>query len=136
MAIIKAYRIITNGKIPFQDVEILDLDEQKERSIPNFFEEFQVVFRSQGRMYIIPQYQITYIWWRKGKIKPPKRAVKVRRLTIDGEIVHSPAHIIDQNLYKEIGLPNFFDPVQQFAFIGANGLYITSDFKIQLIEYK
>lgn len=135
MAIWKAPRIVIKGNMPYENVEIFDIEEQQNRGIPNFFEDFQIAFKCQKRLYIVPQYQVSYIWWKK-RMRPIPGCVKVRRLTIDGEIVHAPAHIINQALYQEMKLPNIYDPAQQFAFIGCGGLFITSDFKIIIIEYK
>lgn len=136
MSVIKAHRILITGDKPFEKVDLFDFEEQKTRGLPNFFERFQFAFRAQGHTYIIPSYQITYIWLRKGKMRPNPEAVPIRRLTIDGQIVHSPAYVIDQDLYKKMGLPELFDAPEQFAFYGNDGLYISSDYKVQLVEYR
>jgi hypothetical protein len=63
--------------------------------------------------------------------------IRVERITIEGEIVHSPAYIIPLKYYEKYNIPMIFpDHLTQLTFIdNHDNIYITYDDNVLLITY-
>jgi len=137
---IKVDRLVLAGDKTFQDCKIYDRSEQAEHKVPNVFEDDQLFFvDGLGDKYFMPDYMITTAEFLHSPIPKlaidKKLAVKVTRVNVSSDITHSPAWVIPNRNYDELGVPRIFDGLMQFTFFDAQKiLYITADTSICLIQ--
>ncbi len=131
---ISALRISVCERVVTENVQILTLAEQKERNIPNLFEEEQICYRdSQGQFYLSNDGMVSLIFLRKAK--PTNDYLKVKRLLITwDEITFAPAWVLPNKYFGKYQVPNVFIGLKQFCFVADNHLILTKDDRVGRIE--
>lgn len=135
-----ADRLTLAGDKTFQNCKIYNTSEQEKLKVPNIFEIDQIYFEDGlGHKYLIPDYMITTAEFINNPI--PKMAlnnkfyIEVNTVNVSSDITHSPALIIPNKHYEELGVPILFSGLMQFTFFDRQKvLYITSDTNICLIR--
>ena len=139
---IKAQRITTAGTKPFERVDIYTSDEQGKLS--NLFEDDQISFKNKDGKFTLPIVSIILIQISSKRKIREDFCIKAKRISISGDLVYSPASIVKPHKYEEAGIPIIFrhKPIsghlpwdKQFTFVCNDGLFITTDYKIELIEW-
>lgn len=134
---INALRVTIAGNIPLENAEILTNEEQKNLNIKNYFEDAQIAIKCKEGTFVLPEYKITFILIRtnlKARKIRPDIARKVKRLSIAGNMSVSPAWVVHPDKHKDIGVPQIFKPYDQFVFACDDGLFVTTDFQITMME--
>jgi hypothetical protein len=104
-------------------------------SLPEYFEDAQIMFRTPVDGTIItPSYSIMLAWLSVSDILPDKYARIVPRITLGGNITHSPAKILDPGMSEAAGIPWIFNQLEQFVFSCQQGTFITTDFNVIQIQ--
>ena len=131
---INAERITISGNLPFENVQILP-SYDKSHKAPEYFDDSQIIMKSGKDRIITSIFQITAILLSSGKKRlPDNLSKKFTRLTISGEMTFSPVWVLDPGKHQEAGIPLIFREYEQFTFACSEGLYITSDYSITLME--
>ena len=132
---ISAQRITVAGKLPFENAQILSVDEQASAGIDNYFEEDQLVIKCKEGTFILPSYKITLVLLNRSTKKlSPEVAKKIKRLTIAGELTFCPAYVVHSGMQEQAGIPPIFKSYAQFSFACGEGLYVTNDFNVTMME--
>ena len=130
----RAARISVDGKLPYENIEILTVAQEHKLNIPNFFEEEQLSFRCKDGLVTIPHWRVTLIHLNKNT-KVPRGSVHTLRIALSGELVFEHAWIIDPKSYKQAGIPLIYTADKQFTFVSHEGTFITSDWNICQVEF-
>jgi hypothetical protein len=130
----KAARLTVDGSMPYEDIEILTVAQERKLCIPNFFEEEQLSFRCKDGLFVIPHWRVTMIHLNKST-KIPRDSVRTLRISLSGELVYEHAWIIDPKSYNAAGIPTIYTEDKQFTFISHEGTFITSDWNICQVEF-
>ena len=133
---IRAARVLVSGSISVPNVKIFGLEDQNNKGIFNVFEDEQLCIQdSAGSRYLIASHNITEV-----QLKPisgipiAKDLIRVQRIVLSGEVIHSPAAIIPAHKYEALGIPNIFGDELQLAFYASDGLYVVSDAAVVFIQ--
>ena len=133
---IQANRIIISGSLVYENVQILDYQEQQDAGLKNYFEDAQIAFKCKDGFFIIPVYSITFVHLRNRTI-PSELSQKVVRITISGEITFQNASILDSRMSAEADIPQIFNELEQFVFaVPRDGIYITADYNVVQIHVR
>jgi hypothetical protein len=131
----KIKRIILSGDLVYENVEIIYRGEKDQAQLPEYFEDAQVTFRTAVDGSIIaPSYSIMLAWFSVEDVLPDEHSREVSRITLGGNITHSPAKILDPGMSEEVGVPWIFNEVEQFVFSCQQGTFITTDFNVIQIQ--
>lgn len=133
---IKALRMTLSGGIPHERVTIYShyLDNGYTPA-PNLFEDAQLVFTCKSGKFVVPDYAVILIQMHnKTRVTPPEGAVRVKRIILSEDLNFPDAYIIPQHCYGKYGVPQIFREYEQMTFLTKDGLYITTDFQVQLIQ--
>ena len=125
-----------SGSISVPNVKIITLDEQINKGIINVFEDEQLCIQdSAGHRYVLASHNITEVQLKPISGMPiGKDLVRVQRIVLSGEVIHSPAAIIPAHRYEALGIPDIFGGELQLAFYSSDGLYVVSDAAVVFIE--
>jgi hypothetical protein len=131
---ISALRISVCERVVTENVQIFTLAEQKEKKIPNLFEEGQICYRDNtGQYYLSDDDMVSLIFLRKAK--PTSDYIRVKRLLITwDEITFAPAWILPNKHFNNYKVPNVFIGLKQFCFVADNHLILTKDDRVGRIE--
>jgi len=130
---IKALRITLSSNNPYDNVEILDQSEQEALGIYNVFEDAQVAFKCKMGTFVLPDYKIRMVQFKKYAPKP--RGGKFKRILLDDELNFSDCYHITPEKYGKYGIPQIFRPDEQFVFwCKSDGIIIVPDFQIIYIK--
>lgn len=129
---IKVERVAITGNMPFEDVQLY-LDDEIDTT--NYFEGSQIVMKCKHGKFTLPMYKIMHILYRRSKKIKPALTEKVKRLSIAGDMTFAPAYLLHPDKLEEAGIPQIFKPLDQFTFAADEGIYITTDFNVTLIEH-
>jgi hypothetical protein len=134
---VKALRVITSSECIYVDVDILDIKDQKDMGIPNYFEDAQFVFKSKGQgIIVIPSYNVKLVHFKiKPKQIPKEYGRQVRRISITGDITHQNPYLLNPGKSRVVGLPFIFNRMEQFVFTSSEGVFITTDSNVALVEW-
>lgn len=130
---IKVDRVTVGGNIPFENVQILTEEEQ--HSMTNFFEDSQIVIKCKSGLFTLPMYKVSLILLSRSRKLNVSLCEKVKRLSLSGDMTFSPAYILKPENLEASGIPLIFKKFDQFTFHADEGIYITTDFNITMIEH-
>jgi hypothetical protein len=140
---IKAQRITISGGKPFQDVEIWPTTEQG--PLTNLFESDQISFKNKDGTYTLPQPSVILIHINSHRRKiHPDFTVRAKRISISGDLIYSPVHIVRSECYEEAKIPIIFRHIpepgklpwdKQFTFVCEDGFFITTDYMVEFVEW-
>ncbi len=131
---IRAARITIAGNIPFEDVTILEPHEATNAGVKNYFEDAQILIKSKDGLFILPKYRISLIHLSRKARAPKGMCTKFKRVSLSGNMTYCPAYVVHPGRHTEIGIPNIFKSYEQFNFFCSEGLFVTSDFNVMLME--
>lgn len=130
---IKVLRVTISSNNPYDNVEVLNKNEQANLGIPNIFEDAQVVFKCKMGLFILPDYKISMIQLKKYATKP--RGNRYKRILLSDELNFSDIYHITPDQYDKYGIPQVFRPDEQFVFwCKSDGIIIVPDFQIIYIR--
>jgi len=126
-----ADRIVVNNDLIYQNIEILP-----DRDMPYaFLDENYFSFKNSDGLFSVIEWNVTVIHYDRVPIKT-KNMIPVKRISIAGDITFSPVSIIPKSDWKYHNIPDFFDGVEQVVMTCKEGIKISPEYSIALIQYE
>ena len=133
---VKALRITLSGNIPQENVTIYSHYLGGEMPAPDFFEDSQLVLTCKHGKFVVPDYNVDLIQLHNRRVHPPEDAYRVKRILLSGDLNFQDCYIIRQKDYVKYGVPQIFREYEQLTFICKDGLFVSTDFKVQHIHLR
>jgi hypothetical protein len=132
---ILAESITLGGDYSAENVQIFSREESLARGIKDYFEDAQLLLKCKEGTFLVPKYIITIIKLSSSRRKLKENiSRKVGRICISGNIIHDNCYLLHPLMHAEAGIPLVFKDYEQFAFACNDGLFITTDYNVRLIE--
>lgn len=129
---IKAVRITLEGDKTYQGVEIYKSDEIE---CVSYFDDDQLEIVCPEAKIITSKYQISIIQLDTyTKRFPSGNSNSYKRIGIFYELTYGPVQVLKPGLSKKLGIPLVFENDEQFVFCCSEGLFITTEYNVTLIE--
>lgn len=125
---------IVMNEIIHDDITVINYKEIEKRGFQPLFEEHSLMYLHQGRWYATNEFAVTLIHV-KQDITGLRGGIPFERLSVDPDKVYEFGKIILENNYEANGIPLVWPRLSQFVFYNSEGLFITSDVKLQYIQY-
>lgn len=129
-------RLLLIYQLSYNNIKLIDQEEQRRRGIVNIFEDDQFCFEDVDYgVIIMPIYNILYIHLHPhGSI--PKNSIPVRRITLEYEITYQNAYLVREKDYKINNIPTIFGNHKQFTYyVKGFGLFMSLDNHVVQIQY-
>lgn len=131
---VKALRITVAGDVPYEQVTIYSHYLGDSSQAPDLFEDAQLVFTCKHGKFVVPDYNVTLVQLRTGRIAPPDDCIRAKRILLWGDLNYQDCYIIQQADYAKYGIPQIFREYEQMTFICKDGLFITTDIQVKNIH--
>lgn len=126
---IKVVRIAIDGDKTYEDCSIYM---PGEISVPNLFEDNQLVFVDKLGKHIVSSFSVTHIELPR-RMSPPEDSVKAKRINIASDTTFGPVWIIPD--FRSHDIPDIFGYPFQFTFIDQHKkLMVTNDVNVALVD--
>lgn len=130
---VKALRLTLHNNIPYERVTIYSNYMGDVINAPQIFEDAQLLFECKHGRFIVPDYNIILIQLHNRKITSPN-SFRVSRILLSSDLNFQNCNIIQQQHYADCGVPQIFREYEQLSFTCNDGLFVTTDFNVQVIE--
>lgn len=131
---IKALRINLAGNIPYEHVTIYSTFLGSPMPAPDLFEDSQLVFTCKHGKFVVPDYNVNIVQMHNRRVRAPDGSLRVKRILLAYDLNYQDCYILKQEDYAKYNIPQVFREYEQLTFICKDGLFITTDFKVQTIE--
>jgi hypothetical protein len=132
----KAEQITIDKNKVYSNVQIFSTQEANSKGIPNYFEDAQTVIQCNEGILVLPHYAISVIRLNSSKKKFGTDLSKlVKRVCLVGDLVYSQCYLINPQKHLTAGIPEIFRPYEQFTFACPDGLFITTDCHVVMIQW-
>lgn len=125
-------RITLRGRIVYEKVHLLSIEEQRQKGIPDFLgDDAQIVFKCSEGIYITSAFHtiVAHVSSHKKKIAAKSCSYRLSRITLSGDNVYSNVCVLEEGKHGELGIPIIFKPpLRQFIFSCGDGLFIANTF--------
>jgi hypothetical protein len=132
---IEAERVTLRSKIVYEKVQILTLDEQKERGLDGLLGEPQIVFKCKDGMFITTTFHLILVQLNHHRTKLHNDCCrKITRATLSGDNVYSDVCLLRKDAYKDAGIPMIFKEADQFVFACPDGMFVANVYHVVKLE--
>jgi len=129
---IKLHRLVTEYQLTYPNVQLLEADDMG--GVPKLFEENTMAFYCDKKLYLVPDYRVVHCELHRGRLRPPKEGLKIKKLTLNYEITHQNVTVIPESSYSKYNVPTIFRDRNQLAFMTKEGIWVTSDIQVILAQ--
>jgi hypothetical protein len=129
---IDVVRVTVAGVMSYENAQILQGEETK--SVPNYFEDSNFVFKNKEGIFSLPYYNITLVHLNTIQ-RHVSEGVHIPLITISWQCPFKDVVLIPADCYAKYGVPVLFPIADQFAFQTKEGIFISSDYQVQLVMH-
>jgi hypothetical protein len=130
---IKVVLLTVDGDKPYEKASILE--EHERNQLPNFFEDSDFAFQTHEGTFVLPYYSVSLVQLTNYPVRV-QGGYKIKRLSINSNVTYQDVVLIPPELYTKYNIPTIFPESDQFTFVSKEGVWISSDYQVALVQLR